>query len=74
MKVWENHRGEQVQGVGNLEKIHMPSLPRLPDELGEVKDMAGWVSQLDVYLDSAGSNQPQGLPLGDREKNILQTK
>ncbi len=35
--------------------------------------MADWVNQFDVYLDCVGSNQPHGLPLGDREKNILLT-
>ncbi len=64
---------EQAQGAGNLRKIPVPALPRLRDELGEAKDVADWVNQFDVYLDCVGSNQPHGLPLGDREKNILLT-
>ncbi|MCP3663461.1 MAG: hypothetical protein GY696_13385 [Gammaproteobacteria bacterium] len=35
--------------AGNLRKIPTPALPRLREELGEVKDVADWVNQFDDY-------------------------
>ncbi len=49
----------------------VPALPGLRDELGEVKDVADWVNQFDVYLDCAGSNQPEGILLGEEHTSQI---
>ncbi len=64
----------QVGGnAGNIQRIPVPALPGFWDERGEVKDVADWVNQFDAYMECARSNQPQGLRLGNRKKNILLT-